>query len=186
MWVNHHPTLNGFSHPYLGDVGGQRTLRPYWRNYFEQTDAIVWVVDSGDRMRMQDCKDELHSLLLEDVCFRISCQIDIDLPRVYSDYLVLRFWSSPTNKISKAQWPTLKFEMWVCTFLIINNCHLCPSQALDLRSIKTHNWKIWSCSAITGDNLVHGLDWVVNDIAGRLYYSSTTKNSQNEGTTSVL
>lgn len=50
-----------------GDVGGQRTLRPYWRNYFEQTDAIVWVVDSGDRMRMRDCKEELHSLLTEDV-----------------------------------------------------------------------------------------------------------------------
>lgn len=52
---------------YLGDVGGQRTLRPYWRNYFEQTDAIVWVVDSGDRLRMEDCKHELHSLLQEDV-----------------------------------------------------------------------------------------------------------------------
>lgn len=50
-----------------GDVGGQRTLRPYWRNYFEQTDALVWVVDSSDRMRMQDCKEELHSLLTEDV-----------------------------------------------------------------------------------------------------------------------
>lgn len=50
-----------------GDVGGQRTLRPYWRNYFEQTDALVWVVDSVDRMRMEDCKTELHSLLLEDV-----------------------------------------------------------------------------------------------------------------------
>ena len=50
-----------------GDVGGQRTLRPYWRNYFEQTDALVWVVDSGDRLRMGDCKEELHSLLLEDV-----------------------------------------------------------------------------------------------------------------------
>lgn len=48
-------------------MGGQRTLRPYWRNYFEQTDAMVWVVDSGDRMRMQDCRDELHILLQEDV-----------------------------------------------------------------------------------------------------------------------
>lgn len=54
-----------------GDVGGQRTLRPYWRNYFESTDAIVWVVDSGDRLRMNDCKAELHSLLLEDVRFAV-------------------------------------------------------------------------------------------------------------------
>ena len=55
----------------LGDVGGQRTLRPYWRNYFEQTDAVVWVVDSGDKLRVQDCKEELHKLLTEDVSIRI-------------------------------------------------------------------------------------------------------------------
>jgi ADP-ribosylation factor-like protein 2 len=51
----------------VGDVGGQRSLRPYWRNYFEKTDAVVWVVDSGDRLRMRDCKEELHKLLTEDV-----------------------------------------------------------------------------------------------------------------------
>ncbi|RCN32384.1 ADP-ribosylation factor family protein [Ancylostoma caninum] len=31
------------------DVGGQKSLRSYWRNYFEQTDALIWVVDSGDQ-----------------------------------------------------------------------------------------------------------------------------------------
>ncbi|PIA18267.1 P-loop containing nucleoside triphosphate hydrolase protein, partial [Coemansia reversa NRRL 1564] len=45
------------------DVGGQRTIRPYWRNYFEQTDGIIWVVDSADKERMNDCKNELISLL---------------------------------------------------------------------------------------------------------------------------
>ena len=54
-----------------GDVGGQRTLRPYWRNYFEQTDAVVWVVDSGDKLRVQDCKEELHKLLTEDASVRM-------------------------------------------------------------------------------------------------------------------
>ncbi|KAG9103031.1 ADP-ribosylation factor-like protein 2 [Ceratobasidium sp. 370] len=49
----------------IWDVGGQRTLRPYWRNYFEQTDVLVWVVDSGDRLRMNDCREELHALLQE-------------------------------------------------------------------------------------------------------------------------
>jgi hypothetical protein len=27
----------------LGDVGGQKTLRTYWRNYFERTDTLIWV-----------------------------------------------------------------------------------------------------------------------------------------------
>ena len=50
-----------------GDVGGQTTLRPYWRNYFESTDAVVWVVDSSDRMRLTDCRRELEGLLHEEV-----------------------------------------------------------------------------------------------------------------------
>ena len=45
-------------------------------------------------------------------------------------------------------------------------------QALDLSSIKSHQWKILGCSAVTGQNLTEGLDWVVCDVAGRLYYSS--------------
>lgn len=52
-----------------GDVGGQKTLRSYWRNYFEKTDALVWVVDATDRGRVGDCREELHGLLLEEVSF---------------------------------------------------------------------------------------------------------------------
>jgi ADP-ribosylation factor-like protein 2 len=50
-------------------------------------------------------------------------------------------------------------------------------QALDLTSIKSHNWTIMSCSAVTGYNLVEGLDWVVSDVAGRLYYSTLEANA---------
>lgn len=51
----------------IWDVGGQKTIRSYWRNYFEKTDALIWVVDATDRARMRDCKDELKGLLLEEV-----------------------------------------------------------------------------------------------------------------------
>ena len=49
------------------DVGGQSSLRSYWRNYFESTDGVVWVVDSGDRQRLQLCATELRALLREEV-----------------------------------------------------------------------------------------------------------------------
>lgn len=49
------------------DVGSQKSLRSYWRNYFESTDGLVWVVDSADRRRLEDCKKELHALLVEEV-----------------------------------------------------------------------------------------------------------------------
>jgi len=45
------------------DVGGQQTIRSYWRNYFEQTDGLIWVVDSADRVRLNDCKRELDVLM---------------------------------------------------------------------------------------------------------------------------
>ena len=54
--------------PRSGDVGGQKTLRSYWKNYFEKTDTLVWVVDATDRLRVDDCRDELAGLLLEEVC----------------------------------------------------------------------------------------------------------------------
>jgi ADP-ribosylation factor-like protein 2 len=46
------------------DVGGQKSLRTYWRNYFERTDAVIWVVDSTDISRLdKDCRKELHDLI---------------------------------------------------------------------------------------------------------------------------
>lgn len=51
-----------------GDVGGQKTLRTYWKNYFEKTDTLIWVVDATDRERIDDCRQELAGLLLEEVC----------------------------------------------------------------------------------------------------------------------
>lgn len=51
----------------IWDVGGQKTIRTYWRNYFEKTDALIWVVDATDRLRVEDCRLELQGLLLEEV-----------------------------------------------------------------------------------------------------------------------
>ena len=57
------------------DVGGQTTIRSYWRNYFEQTDGLIWVVDSGDKQRLQDCKKELQNLLKQEKLAGASLQI---------------------------------------------------------------------------------------------------------------
>lgn len=61
--LRHEPTGANLN---LWDVGGQRTLRPFWRNYFEKTDGLVWVVDSSDGARFADCASELRSLLSEE------------------------------------------------------------------------------------------------------------------------
>ena len=48
------------------DVGGQRTLRAYWRNYYESTDGLVWVLDSADAARLREVAAELSALLSEE------------------------------------------------------------------------------------------------------------------------
>ncbi|KAF2683760.1 ADP-ribosylation factor [Lentithecium fluviatile CBS 122367] len=50
----------------IWDVGGQKTLRTYWKNYFEKTDTLIWVVDATDRERIDDCRQELEGLLQEE------------------------------------------------------------------------------------------------------------------------
>lgn len=45
------------------DVGGQETLRKYWNNYFENTNALVYVIDSSDVKRMPESGSELQILL---------------------------------------------------------------------------------------------------------------------------
>lgn len=75
------------------DIGGARKIRPYWRNYFENTDVLVsyfnysniitslrrgalnfcfflftkiYVVDSADVKRLEETGQELSELLLEE------------------------------------------------------------------------------------------------------------------------
>lgn len=118
----------------IWDVGGQKSLRSYWRNYFESTDGLIWVVDCADRMRLQDCKQELQNLLVEERLAGATLLVFAnkqDLPGAL-----------PAEKIR---------------------------ELLDLDSIKTHHWLILGCSAVTGDNLLKGIDWVIDDIASRIF-----------------
>jgi ADP-ribosylation factor-like protein 2 len=119
----------------LWDIGGQKSIRSYWRNYFESTDGLIWVVDSGDRQdRLLDCKKELHALLKEErlagASLLIFCNKQ-DLPCARSSKEI--------------------------------------AQILELENIQTHHWSVVGCSAVTGDQLLEGMDWIVNDIASRIY-----------------
>ena len=43
---------------------------------------------------------------------------------------------------------------------------------LDNEAISGRHWSIFSCSAMTGEGLVDGIDWLVNDIASRIFMMS--------------
>ena len=48
------------------DLGGQSSIRPYWRCYYPNTDAIIFVVDSADGERVETARAELHAMLEEE------------------------------------------------------------------------------------------------------------------------
>ncbi|XP_072769823.1 ADP-ribosylation factor 5-like isoform X2 [Nerophis lumbriciformis] len=47
------------------DVGGQDKIGPLWRHYFQNTQGLIFVVDSNDRERVQEAADELSKMLQE-------------------------------------------------------------------------------------------------------------------------
>ena len=118
----------------IWDVGGQKSLRSYWRNYFESTDGLIWVVDCTDRARLDDCRSELKVLLKEERLLGATLLVYANKQDVEN---------------------ALKPEELV--------------EILDLNSIKTTHWFIVPCSAYTGQNLLKGIDWLIDDISSRIF-----------------
>ncbi|KAK7071315.1 Arf GTPase arf1 [Halocaridina rubra] len=48
------------------DVGGQTKIRPLWRHYFQNTAAIIYVVDTNDPQRLSEAKEELDFMLIDE------------------------------------------------------------------------------------------------------------------------
>mmetsp|Transcript_19260 Transcript_19260/g.17496 ORF Transcript_19260/g.17496 Transcript_19260/m.17496 type:complete len:155 (-) Transcript_19260:106-570(-) len=120
----------------LWDVGGQKSIRTYWRNYFEQTDGIIWVIDSVDRWRLDECKHQLREILNQE--------------KLAGSSLLIFANKQDLNG-------ALTFDK-IIEYLDLNN-----------EDIAGRHWNIIACSAITGDGLINGFDWIVNDIASRIF-----------------
>ena len=45
------------------DVGGQDKIRPLWRHYFQNTQGLIFVVDSSDRERIGEAQEELQKMV---------------------------------------------------------------------------------------------------------------------------
>lgn len=54
------------------DVGGQEKLRPLWRHYFNNTDALIFVVDSQDKERVDRATAEFKVALFVNLNFDFS------------------------------------------------------------------------------------------------------------------
>ncbi|XP_063676897.1 ADP-ribosylation factor-like protein 3 [Bolinopsis microptera] len=57
------------------DIGGQKKIRPYWKNYFENTDVLIYVIDSSDKKRFDETGEELLELLEEEKLSKVPVLI---------------------------------------------------------------------------------------------------------------
>mmetsp|Transcript_13171 Transcript_13171/g.17219 ORF Transcript_13171/g.17219 Transcript_13171/m.17219 type:complete len:186 (+) Transcript_13171:112-669(+) len=120
----------------IWDVGGQQTIRAYWRNYFERTDGLIWVVDSADKVRTQSCKDELKKLLMQEKLAG-AC------------VLILANKQDLEGSLSGEE---LSLRLGLNAFHFNNRHHF-----------------VQACSAVTGQGLKEGIDWIVQDISNRIF-----------------
>merc|ERR1719188_1892473 len=48
------------------DIGGQDKIRKLWRHYYQGTQGVIFVIDSSDRDRIEDAREEMDMMLRED------------------------------------------------------------------------------------------------------------------------
>ncbi|XP_041368386.1 ADP-ribosylation factor-like protein 3 [Gigantopelta aegis] len=108
------------------DIGGQRKIRPYWKNYFENTDILIYVIDSSDGKRLEETGMELNDLLEEEKLNGVPVLVFANKQDLMS--------AAPAAEIA---------------------------EGLSLSSIRDRQWQIQPCSALTGEGVQGGLDWMI-------------------------
>ncbi|CAG5120087.1 unnamed protein product [Candidula unifasciata] len=107
------------------DIGGQRRIRPYWKNYFENTDLLIYVIDSSDRKRFEETGDELTELLEEEKLAGVPVLI----------------FANKQDLLTAAKASEI-------------------AEGLNLNAIRDREWQIQACSALTGEGVKEGVEWM--------------------------
>lgn len=129
----------------MWDLGGQTSIRPYWRCYYANTQAVIYVVDSADKERLNISKAELLSMLAEDelkdakLLVFANKQVRGDFCLHSSADLGVAFGQDQPNAMTEAE----------------------VSEGLGLDTLKGRQWAIFKSCAIKGEGLEQGLDWCV-------------------------
>jgi len=118
------------------DIGGQDKIRPLWRHYYQGTHAVIFVVDSTDKDRLDGSKASAHSAQEE-----LHMMMASDLLK---DCLLLVF---ANKQDMKGALPPAEV-----------------AERLQMRTLSNRKYQIQGTSAVTGDGLSEGLDWLIKTL----------------------
>ncbi len=90
----------------LWDIGGQDILRPLWKHYYENAQAVIYVVDSSDIERLDLAKKELDMILNDDNLKGAPLL-------VYANKQDLTYALSPNELIEKLELNKIKGRDWL-------------------------------------------------------------------------
>ena len=168
------------------DMSGQGRYRSLWEHYYHDSEGVIFVVDSSDKLRLVVAKDELDMLLQhQDVSedfllvqyyctllIKLNCYILFHLRE-----LLLNFIESFDLKIvvtcSSTDWllylqmrnrrlPILFFANKMDVREATSSVKV--SAALGLERITDKPWHITASNAVTGEGLHEGVEWLTNQI----------------------
>ncbi|TRY98496.1 hypothetical protein DNTS_014634 [Danionella cerebrum] len=114
------------------DIGGQRKIRPFWKKYLENTDLLVYVIDSTDKKRFEETGLELSELL--------------DEPSLSGVPVLIFANKQDLSSASAAS------EM---------------AEGLNLHTYRDRVWQIQACSALTGEGVQDGMNWICSNLVNR-------------------
>ncbi|KAK1801889.1 hypothetical protein P4O66_022523, partial [Electrophorus voltai] len=148
------------------DVGGQDKIRPLWRHYFQNTQGLIFVVDSNDRERVNEAREELMRMLAEDEL---------------RDAVLLVFANKQARRSLGFFCSTQGPPLAAITLMLVLHSSLYPAgqdlpnamnaaeitDKLGLRSLRHRNWFIQATCATSGDGLYEGLDWLANQLKNK-------------------
>ena len=94
------------------DLGGHESSRQLWRNYWEDIDGIVFLVDAVDSQRFEEAKKELHNLVREEKIAETPILVlgnKIDKPKAVSEPVLRTQLSFPQKT---------NIELFMCSIVL--------------------------------------------------------------------
>eukprot|EP01079_Euglenida_sp_SAG-EU17-18_P008554 gene8554-1530_t len=176
------------------DVGGKDKIRPLWRHYYQNTQAVIFVVDSHDVDRIEMARQELATMLAEDE-LRDSALLVLANKQDLEDIgalspeeveMALGLWSSVPHRETLTAllttleglppatmvWPT---EGPVAELLATQDglSPPLPERYKRLRApawpppqtdLGSRRWLVQGSSGCTGNGLYEGLEWMAANV----------------------